>query len=47
MQSFYRALAAGQAPETALRLAQAELRAQRRTRDPRAWAAFVLLGDWR
>lgn len=47
MQSFYRSLAAGERPETALRIAQRELREQRRTRDPRAWAAFVLLGDWR
>lgn len=47
MQAFYRALAAGQRPEQALQAAQAELRAQRRTRDPRSWASFVLLGDWR
>ena len=47
MQSFYQALAAGQQPEKALRLAQTSLREQRRTRDPRAWAGFVLLGDWR
>lgn len=47
MQSFYRALATGVGPEEALQVAQGELRAQRRTRDPRSWAAFVLLGDWR
>lgn len=47
MQSFYEALAAGQPPEKALRMAQSKLREQRRTRDPRAWAGFVLLGDWR
>jgi CHAT domain-containing protein/tetratricopeptide (TPR) repeat protein len=47
MQSFYQALASGQQPEKALRQAQASLREQRRTRDPRAWAGFVLLGDWR
>ena len=47
MQAFYRALAAGEKPEAALQLAQRELRGQRRTRDPRDWAAFVLLGDWR
>lgn len=47
MQSFYRALGAGVGPEAALQHAQLELRAQRRTRDPRSWAAFVLLGDWR
>lgn len=47
MQSFYRALATGMGPEEALQVAQWELRAQRRTRDPRSWAAFVLLGDWR
>lgn len=47
MASFYRSLAAGERPETALGIAQRELRAERRTRDPRAWAGFVLLGDWR
>lgn len=37
----------GQAPAAALRLAQLEVRRQRRFRDPYYWAAFVFEGDWR
>lgn len=37
----------GRSPADALRRARLELRSEPRWRDPRHWAAFILLGDWR
>jgi CHAT domain-containing protein len=48
MGHFYRQLYRNhQHPVTALRLAQKEMRASRRWRDPYYWAAFIIQGDWR
>ena len=48
MSRFYRAmLSDGLAPAAALRKAQLSMLAENRWRDPRDWAAFGLLGDWR
>jgi CHAT domain-containing protein len=48
MSRFYQAmLSDGLAPAAALRKAQLSMLAENRWRDPRDWAAFALLGDWR
>lgn len=47
MRSFYREIFKNQrTPSDALRLAQLEIRAERRWRHPYFWAAFVHVGDW-
>jgi CHAT domain-containing protein len=46
VRAFYRELASGDRPDTALREAQLQMiRAGGRSADPRAWASFVLTGD--
>ncbi|MEM8960067.1 MAG: CHAT domain-containing protein [Acidobacteriota bacterium] len=47
MTRFYRALIDdGRRPAEALRQAQVSMATERRWRDPRNWAGFVLIGDW-
>jgi CHAT domain-containing protein/Tfp pilus assembly protein PilF len=48
MERFYRRmLQEGQAPARALRLAQLDIRKQKRWQSPFYWAAFVLQGEWK
>lgn len=48
METFYAEMwSRGSSPAEALRAASLALRHNPRWRDPRHWAAFVLLGDWR
>jgi CHAT domain-containing protein len=48
MDRFYRALLEEKlAPAAALRLAQLELRKERRFSSPFAWAGFQMQGEWR
>lgn len=47
MEHFYTALRSGETPAKAMQTAQKALIAQKETRHPYHWAAFMLIGDWR
>jgi CHAT domain-containing protein len=48
MSRFYQAMLRDKLPPAdALRVAQNEIRAQKRWRSPYYWAAFTLQGEWR
>lgn len=47
MEEYYQELKAGASPAAAIQHAQKALIAQKETRHPYHWAAFLLIGDWR